>query len=128
MNAETGGGEGVGVGIGDGSGDGEGWGEGARMVTAALGAALLGVEWNTLYTREAARDRERLPAYLGNLLSAKLALAALAIVVFAVALAVSGLADLVASGAALLVLTTYANLLRNTFYAVGRLEFEAIAI
>src|SRR5438270_6304073 len=48
MNAETGGGEGVGVGIGDGSGDGEGWGEGARMVTAALGAALLGVEWQTL--------------------------------------------------------------------------------
>src|SRR5438270_2824730 len=103
-----------------------------RYVTLIAYSALVSVVadlgLNTLYTREAARDRERLPAYLGNLRSAKLALAALAIVVFSVALAVSGLADLVASGAALLVLTTYANLLRNTFYAVGRLEFEAIAI
>src|SRR5207248_10419682 len=73
-----------------------------RYVTLIAYSALVSVVadlgLNTLYTREAARDREGLPAYLGNLLSAKLALAALAIVVFSVALAVSGLADLVASG------------------------------
>jgi O-antigen/teichoic acid export membrane protein len=31
-------------------------------------------------------------------------------------------------GAALLVATAFANLLRNTFYAVGRVEFDAVAI
>ena len=40
----------------------------------------------------------------------------------------AGLGSLVVPGAALLVATAYANLLRNTFYAVGRAEFDAIAI
>jgi O-antigen/teichoic acid export membrane protein len=40
----------------------------------------------------------------------------------------AGLPSLIVPGAALLVATAYANLLRNTFYAVGRAEFDAIAI
>ena len=103
-----------------------------RYVTLVAYSALVSVladfGLNTLYTREAARDRHRMGAYLGNLLSGKLALAVLAVVVFSVALALTGLTDLIPAGAALLVLTTYANLLRNSFYALGRLEFEGIAI
>jgi O-antigen/teichoic acid export membrane protein len=103
-----------------------------RYVTLVAYSALVSVladfGLNTLYTREAARDRERMGRFLGNLASGKLALAVLATVVFAVALAVSGLGQLIPAGAALLVLTTYANLLRNSFYAVGRLEFEGVAI
>jgi O-antigen/teichoic acid export membrane protein len=38
------------------------------------------------------------------------------------------LGGLIVPGAALLVLTSYATVLRNTFYARGRLEFEAVAI
>jgi O-antigen/teichoic acid export membrane protein len=95
---------------------------------SALVSVLADFGLNTLYTREAARDRARIGRYLGNLLSGKVALAVLATVVLAAALGVSRLGDLIPAGAALLVLTTYANLLRNTFYAVGRLEFEGVAI
>jgi O-antigen/teichoic acid export membrane protein len=38
------------------------------------------------------------------------------------------LSTLIVPGAALLIATAYANLLRNTFYAVGRAEFDAVAI
>ena len=103
-----------------------------RYTTLVAYSALISVAadlgLNTLYTREAARDRGRLPDYLATVLTGKVALAAAAFLILAIALALAGLADLVAAGGALLVLTTYANLLRNTFYAVGRLEFEALAI
>lgn len=103
-----------------------------RYTTLVAYSALVSVVadfgLNLLYTREAARLPARLPDYLATLLSGKLALAATATVVLAAALSARGLGDLVASGAALLVLTTYANLLRNTFYARGRLEFEAAAV
>jgi O-antigen/teichoic acid export membrane protein len=49
-------------------------------------------------------------------------------VIFAAALWMAGLGGLIVPGAALLVLTSYATVLRNTFYARGRLEFEAVAI
>jgi O-antigen/teichoic acid export membrane protein len=81
-----------------------------------------------LYTREAARDPERQSAFLATLLSGKLVLAVAAAVIFAGALWLAGLGGLIVPGAALLVLTSYATMLRNTFYARGRLEFEAIAI
>ena len=55
-------------------------------------------------------------------------LAVAASLIFAVALSTAGLGGLIVPGAALLVLTSYATVLRNTFYARGRLEFEAIAI
>ena len=52
----------------------------------------------------------------------------LAFVVFSVLLVIVGVGELAVPGGVLLVLTTYSALLRNTFYALGRLEFEAIAI
>lgn len=95
---------------------------------SALVSVIADLGLSPLYTREAARQPGRLPDYLATLLSGKVLLAAAATVIFAVALATANLGGLIAPGAALLVLTTYANLLRNTFYALGRLEFEAIAI
>jgi len=95
---------------------------------SALVSVVADLGLSPLYTREAARQPEDLPWYLGTLLTGKVFLAVAASLIFATALATAGLGGLIVPGAALLVLTTYANLLRNTFYALGRLEFEAIAI
>lgn len=95
---------------------------------SALVSVIADLGLSPLYTREAARQPDRLPEYLGTLLSGKVLLAVGASLVLAVALTATGLGSLIVPGAALLVLTTYASLLRNTFYALGRLEFEAVAI
>lgn len=95
----------------------------------ALVSVIADFGFNPLYTREAARNRQALGDYLGTLLVLKLALAVAASVILAVALVFgAGLGSLILPGAALLIATAYANLLRNTFYAVGRAEFDAIAI
>lgn len=95
---------------------------------SAIVSVLADFGLNTLYTREAARDRSALPRYLATLLAGKLPLAVLAFVVLGIAANLAGIGSLVLPGIALLGLTTYSNLLRNTFYAVGRLEFEAVAV
>ncbi|HEV2028062.1 MAG TPA: flippase [Candidatus Dormibacteraeota bacterium] len=95
----------------------------------ALVSVVADLGFNPLYTREAARNRQELGDYLGTVLVLKLVLAAAASVILAVALAFgAGLGSLIVPGAVLLVATAYANLLRNTFYAVGRAEFDAVAI
>lgn len=95
---------------------------------SALVSVVADLGVSPLYTREAAREPSRLPDYLATLLSGKVLLSVVACVIFAVALTMADLGGLIVPGAALLVLTTYASLLRNTFYALGRLEFEAVAI
>ena len=95
----------------------------------ALVSVIADLGFNPLYTREAARSSQQLGDYLGTLLTLKVALAVAASVVLAIALAFgAGLTSLIIPGAALLIATAYANLLRNTFYAVGRAEFDAVAI
>jgi O-antigen/teichoic acid export membrane protein len=95
----------------------------------ALVSVIADLGFNPLYTREAARNRQQLGDYLGTLLVLKLALAVAASVILALALIFgAGLSSLILPGAALLIVTAYANLLRNTFYAVGRAEFDAVAI
>jgi len=95
----------------------------------ALVSVIADFGFNPLYTREAARNRKELGDYLGTLLVLKIALAVAASVILAIALSVGArLTPLIVPGAALLVATAYANLLRNTFYAVGRAEFDAVAI
>jgi O-antigen/teichoic acid export membrane protein len=95
----------------------------------ALVSVVADLGFNPLYTREAARNRQELGDYLGTLLVLKLVLAVAASVILAIALAFgAGLSALIVPGAALLIATAYANLLRNTFYAVGRAEFDAVAI
>ncbi len=95
---------------------------------SALVSVLADLGLNTLFTREAARDPERLGQYLANLLGGKAFLGLVAFVVLGVALSLAGVGDLVVPGGLLLVATTYSALLRNTFYALGVLELEAVAI
>src|SRR5260370_3298772 len=85
--------------------------------------------FQSLYTREAARDRNELGPFLGTLIVFRIGLAAAAAVIFALALGLgAGLGSLILPGSALLIATAYASLLRNTYYSVGRAEFDAIAI
>jgi O-antigen/teichoic acid export membrane protein len=95
---------------------------------SAIVSVLADLGLSPLYTREAARSPGRIPEYLGTLLGGKLALGIAASLALAVALAFANLGGLLVPGAALLVLTAYASLLRNTFYARGRVEFEAVAV
>jgi O-antigen/teichoic acid export membrane protein len=96
---------------------------------SALVSVVADFGFNPLYTREAARNRLALGDYLGALIVFKVFLSAASVVVLALALGLgAGLPSLIVPGAALLVATAYANLLRNTFYAVGRAEFDAVAI
>jgi O-antigen/teichoic acid export membrane protein len=108
----------------------KGYGRYATLIAySALVSVIADLGFNPLYTREAARNRHEIGAYLGTLLVLKVALAAAAMVFLAVTLRFgAGLQELILPGAALLAATAYANLLRNTFYAVGRAEFDAVAI
>jgi O-antigen/teichoic acid export membrane protein len=94
----------------------------------ALVAVLVDLGFNTLYVREGARHPAEIGRYLSNLLSARVLLALVALVVLAAALNLAGLGWLLLPGFVLMVLTSYSNLLRNTFYAVQLLSFEAVAI
>lgn len=105
------------------------YGRYATMVAySALVSVLADLGLNTLYTREAARDPERMAGFIANLVAAKAVLGLLAFAALAVALASASIGELIVPGGVLLVATTYSALLRNTFYAVGRLEFEGAAI
>lgn len=96
---------------------------------SGLVAVVGDLGFQSLYTREAARHRAELGDFLGTLIVFRVALAAVAAVVLAVALGLgAGLSSLILPGCALLVTTAYASLLRNTFYSVGRAEFDAVAI
>ncbi|MDQ6773601.1 MAG: flippase [Candidatus Dormibacteraeota bacterium] len=95
---------------------------------SSLVGVLIDLGLATLYTREAARAPDGLSEFLATLVTGKVALSVLAAGALAIALWLVGLHELIVPGAALLVATAYAVLLRNTFYALGRLEFEVIAI
>src|SRR6266852_9354066 len=81
----------------------DGYGRYTTLIAfSALVSVVADLGFNPLYTREAARAPDRLGAYLGTLLVFKVALAAAAVVVLAVALQYgAGLGNLVAPGAAL---------------------------
>jgi len=97
-------------------------------VTALVAPVFLDLGFNILYQREGARKPSEIERYLQNLLSARLILAVIALPVLAAALFFLNLSDLLIPGFVLMVLTSYANLLRYTLYALQRLGFEAIAI
>jgi O-antigen/teichoic acid export membrane protein len=108
----------------------DGYGRYTTLIAfSALVSVVADLGFNPLYTREAARNPQELGHYLGTLMLLKVVLAGVALVILALALNFgAGLGSLIVPGAALLVATAFANLLRNTFYAVGRAEFDAIAI
>ena len=94
----------------------------------ALVAVLVDLGFNTLYVREGARFPGEISRYLNNVISAKAVLSVAGLVVLGLALGLQGLGGLLAGGFALMVLTSYSNLLRNTLYALQRLTYEAVAI
>src|SRR5260370_20429637 len=99
------------------------------VVLSGLVAVIGDLGFQSLYTREGGRDRNEVGHFLGTLIVFRIALAAGAAVIRALPLGLcAGLGSLILPGSALLIPTAYASLLRNTFYSVGRAEFDAIAI
>ena len=94
----------------------------------AIISVVLDLGFNVLYVREGARDKASIQRYLRNVMSLRALMAVVAFVILAGALGVAGLGGLLVPGFALMVLTSYATLLRNTLYAVQRLGYEAVAV
>jgi O-antigen/teichoic acid export membrane protein len=94
----------------------------------AIVSVVLDLGFNVLYVREGARHPAEIQRYLRNVMSLRVLMAVISFVILAAALSIAGLADLLAPAFALMVLTSYASLLRNTLYAVQRLGFEAVAV
>lgn len=95
---------------------------------AALATVFLDAGFNTLFQREAARQPAMLSQYLSRLVTGRLGFALLALAVFAGILAWRGQLEFLLPAYLMMVLASYANLLRGVLYAVQRLRFEAIAI
>jgi len=100
----------------------------AAVTYAALTSILIDLGFNTLYTREGARQPDQIPHYLRSVLSSRALFALPALAVLAVAMRVSGLESLLLPAFAVMVMSAYANVLRSTFYAIGKLTYEAYAI
>ena len=100
------------------------------VVYAALVSIVLDLGLRPLFTREVAKDRTRLTPYLNSILSLKLTLAlpVLLILFLSISIGLMPLVPYVIPTFALLVATSFANQLRATFYAMGQLRYEGIAI
>jgi len=102
----------------------------AMVVYVTLVGVVADLGLQTVFIRDVSRDRELFSRYLGNLLSARLALAVVALVLLAAALRLLSppLFPYTLAAFALLLTTSYSSLLRGVFYIRGRLTYEAIAI
>jgi O-antigen/teichoic acid export membrane protein len=94
----------------------------------AIVSVALDLGFNVLFVREGARHPSEIQRYLRNVMSFRLLMSVVALGLLAAALGLAGLGGLLAPGFALMVLTSYANLLRNGLYAVQQLGYEAIAV
>src|SRR5207247_9354586 len=94
----------------------------------AIASVMLDLGFNVLFVREGARDHQAIQRYLRNVMSLRLLMSAAAFVILAVLVIPIGLGDLLLPGFVLMVLTSYASLLRNGLYAVQQLGYEAIAV
>src|SRR6202049_1859373 len=103
-----------------------------EMQTAVTYVGLVGtvtdLGFSALYVREGARHTEQLSRYWNNVASLKLAGAAVGLPLIFAALYVAGVRSLLWPAFAILVLSGYQLLLRNTLYALQRLTFEIIEI
>ena len=98
------------------------------VLYTSLVSILIDLGFNTLYTREGARDHSQIPRYLRNVLSTRAVFALPALLVLAAAMRLSGLWPLLLPAFLVLLLSAYSNVLRSTFYATGTLTYEAVAI
>ena len=109
----------------------EGYGRFATMVVyVTLVGVVADLGLQTVFIRDAARDRTLFNRYLANLLSARLLLSLVALVVLAAALRLLSptLFPYTLPAFVLLLTTSYSSLLRAVFYIRGRLGYEAVAI
>jgi O-antigen/teichoic acid export membrane protein len=100
------------------------------VVYAALNSIILDLGLRPLFTREVAKDPKRLTPYLNSILSLKLTLAVpvLAVLFVSISFGLTTLVPFVVPTFVLLLATSFANQLRATFYAMGKLGFEGVAI
>lgn len=94
----------------------------------AIVSVVLDLGFNVLFVREGARHHYEIERYLRNVMSLRLVMSAVSFVLLAVVLLAAGLSSLLLPGFVLMVLTSYATLLRNGLYAVQQLGYEAIAV
>jgi O-antigen/teichoic acid export membrane protein len=87
---------------------------------------LVDLGFNTLYVREAARHPGEIARYLSNMVTTRLAMSLLGLAVLALALRVPGLQSLLLPGFALMILASLSQLLRQTFYALQRVGYDAL--
>jgi O-antigen/teichoic acid export membrane protein len=103
-----------------------------RFGTLVAYSALIGVVadlgLSTLFTREAARRPEQLGDYLSTLIVGRIPLVLAAILLLSLALWQASLSSLILPGALLIALSGYSTMVRNSFYATGRLGLEVVAI
>ena len=94
----------------------------------AIVSVVLDLGFNVLFVREGARDHGQIQRYLRNVMSLRLLMSVVALLVLAAVLFPLGLGGYLLPGFALMVLTSYASLLRNGLYAVQQLGYEAIGV
>lgn len=83
---------------------------------------------SSLYVREGARHPELIDRYLNTVMSSKLLLLVASLPLLAATLFIAGLQSLLLPTFAVLVLSGYSLLLRNTLYALQRLGWEIASI
>jgi O-antigen/teichoic acid export membrane protein len=102
------------------------------MQTAVTYVGLVGtvtdLGFSALYVREGARHTDQLSRYWNNVASLKVVGTAIGLPLIFAALYVAGVRSLLWPSFAILVLSGYQLLLRNTLYALQRLTFEIIEI
>ena len=103
-----------------------------EMQTAVTYVGLVGtvtdLGFSALYVREGARHTDQLSRYWNNVASLKVVGTAIGLPLIFAALYVAGVRSLLWPSFAILVLSGYQLLLRNTLYALQRLTFEIIEI
>src|SRR5256884_261557 len=105
-----------------------------RFATMIVYITLVGViadlGLQTVFIRDASKDRTVLTRYLATLLSPRLLLSLVALVILAAALRLlsPALFPYTLAAFVLLLTTSYSSLLRAVFYIRGRLGYEAVAI
>ena len=101
---------------------------GTLVAYSALIGVVADLGLSTLFTREAARKPGELGDYLSTLIVGRIPLVLAAIGLLSLALWQARLTNLILPGALLLGLSGYSTMVRNSFYATGRLGLEVAAI
>ena len=99
-----------------------------NAVEALVVPIALDFGFNILYQREGARHPKELERYLQNLMSARVFVSVFAVLIVWVALDPLALTQYTLPAVVTMILASYSNLMRNTLYALQRLNWEAAGI